>query len=256
MATIILTGANQGIGYYMAQQLLEDGHQVAVLDLLTDGLAGLHALYVKRLMPFVCDVTDAAAVTKAVQGAAQEFGAIDYAIHNACVCTFLGFLESDEEMFRRVHEVNFYGALHLAKAVLPVMLQQKRGRVFFVSSGVGVMGFTNISPYASSKGALESLAKCLQLEYRAQGITFHLMHPPLTRTASSSPLPVPEEMKEDPEKVGRGLAKRLNQNKFIICHSAFQALQTKMAYRFPLALGGLMSKMTANFEQAGVKNDV
>lgn len=160
------------------------------------------------------------------------------------------------DTFRRVHEVNFYGALHLVRAVLPHMLSQKRGRVFFVSSGVGVTGFTGISPYASSKGALESLAKCLHLEYRAQGVTFHLMHPPLTRTASSSPLPVPEEMKEDPEKVGRGLARCLNKNRFIICHSAAQTLQTKMAYRFPLALGGLMSKMTENYRQPGAKSEL
>lgn len=255
MAAIILTGANQGIGFYMARQLLEDGHQVAVLDIATDHLAPLQAQYEKRLLPFVCDVTDGAAVTKAVSSAVQVFGGMEYAIHNACVCTFEGFLQSDEDTFRRVHEVNFYGALHLVKAVLPVMIEQKRGRVFFVSSGVGVTGFTNISPYASSKGALESLAKCLQLEYQAQGVTFHLLHPPLTKTASSLPLPVPKEMMADPEQVGRGLAKRLNQKKFIICHSTFQMLQTSMAYRFPLKLGGLMSKMTANYEQAAVKSD-
>ena len=250
MAAIVLTGANQGIGFYMARQLLEDGHRVAVLDLAMDQIGPLTAQYGKRLLPLVCDVTDGAAVLEAVLSAVQEFGGLDYAIHNACVCTFLGFLQSDEETFRRVHEVNFYGALHLTKAVLPVMLAQKRGRVFFTSSGVGVMGFTNISPYASSKGALESLAKCLHLEYRAQGVTFHLLHPPLTKTASSAPLPVPKEMMAEPEKVGRGLAKRLHQKKFVICHSAAQSLQTKMAYAFSLSLGGFMSKMTANYEQA------
>lgn len=253
MAAIILTGANQGIGFYMVQQLLEDGHQVAVLDLATDQLAPLTAQYGKRLLPLVCDVTEGAAVSEAVSSAAQKFGRVDYAIHNACMCTFDGFLESDEDTFRRVHEVNFYGALHLTKAVLPTMLQQKRGRVFFTSSGVGVMGFTSISPYASSKGALESLAKCLHLEYREQGVTFHLLHPPLTKTVSASPLPVPEEMKADPEQVGRGLAKCLHKNKFIICHSFAQTLQTKMAYAFSLSLGGLMSKMTANFQAQATK---
>ncbi len=255
MATVVLTGANQGIGYYMARQLLEDGHSVAVLDIETDHIADLALQYEKRLLPFACDVTDVAAVTQAVERIVREFGGIDYAIHNACICTFLSFLQSDEDMFRHVHEVNFYGALHLTNAVLPYMLSQRRGRVFFVSSGVGVTGFTNISPYASSKGALESLAKCLHLEHRSQGVTFHIMHPPLTRTASSSPLPIPDEMKEGPEKVGRGLAKRLDKNSFIICHSTAQALQTKLAYRFPLALGGLMSKMTENYRQPELNNE-
>ena len=56
--------------------------------------------------------------------------------------------------------------------------------------------------------ALEALAKCLNLEYAGDGVTFHLIHPPLTRTQSSAPLPVPPEMMADPETVGRGLARR------------------------------------------------
>ena len=55
-------------------------------------------------------------------------------------------------------------------------------------------------------GALEALAKCLRIEYAKDNITFHIMHPPLTRTESASPLPVPDEFKALPEKVGYGLA--------------------------------------------------
>lgn len=112
------------------------------------------------------------------------------------------------------------------------------------------MGFVNISAYAASKGALEVLAKCLNIEYQNSGVTFHLLHPPLTRTTSSSPLPVPRKFMADPEKVGRGLAKNLHRNRFIICHSFAQRLQTRMAYLFPIRLGKLMSKMTANGTQS------
>ena len=65
-------------------------------------------------------------------------------------------------------------------------------------------GFGGLSAYASTKGALEALAKCLNIEEADAGVTFHILHPPLTRTASSSPLPVPPEFMADPEKVGRG----------------------------------------------------
>lgn len=107
----------------------------------------------------------------------------------------------------------------------------------------------NISPYSSTKGALEALAKCLRIEYAKDNITFHIMHPPLTRTKSASPLPVPNEFKAPPEKVGYGLAKHIHSKRYIICHSFNQKIQTMGCYLFPIKMGTLLSKMTANVEK-------
>lgn len=96
------------------------------------------------------------------------------------------------------------------------MQNERQGKICFTSSGVGVTGYINISPYACSKGAIESLAKCLNNEYEGSGITFHIMHPPLTNTKSSSPLLVPKEFKASPEKVGKGFIKHIDSKKFII----------------------------------------
>ncbi len=130
------------------------------------------------------------------------------------------------------------------------MEKQQVGKIILASSGVGVMGFVNISPYACSKGAIESFVKCMNIEYNAKGVTFQLYHPPLTRTKSSAPLPVPQEFMADPVKVGRGLAKRIDKKGFFICHSAMQSFQTRMIYLFPIAMGKLMSKMTQRQEDA------
>ena len=129
------------------------------------------------------------------------------------------------------------------------MSAQKKGRVIFTSSGVGVTGFMNISPYSSTKGALEALAKCLRIEYAKDNITFHIMPPPLTRTESALPLPVPEEFKALPEKVGYGLARHINSKRFIICHSLNQKIQTLGCYLFPTKMGDLLSKLTANYTE-------
>ena len=153
-----------------------------------------------------------------------------------------------EETYHNVMEVNYYGALHLSRVVLPYMMSQRYGKVIFTSSGVGVMGFVNISPYASSKGAIEALAKCLNIEYLDYGISFHIFHPPLTRTKSAEPLPVPNEFMADPEKVGIGLAKHIQKSSFIICNSFGQKVQTLGCYLFPIKMGKLMSKMTAQYE--------
>ena len=152
--------------------------------------------------------------------------------------------DSDYDVYRDVMDIHFFGALRLAKTVLPYMREQKEGRIIFTSSGVGVTGFENISPYAATKGAIESLAKCLEIENEEYGISFHLFHPPLTDTDSASGLPIPKEFKADARKVGNGLAEHIWSKKFVICHSVLQSLQIKFSYRHPLYIGKMMTKMT------------
>ncbi|HIX59034.1 MAG TPA: SDR family oxidoreductase, partial [Candidatus Blautia gallistercoris] len=131
--------------------------------------------------------------------------------------------------------------------ILPYLQAQRKGKVIFTSSGVGITGFPGLAPYVSSKGALEALAKCLNLEYASDGISFHIFHPPLTRTRSSAPLPIPGEFMADPKKVGYDLAKHLSSRRFLICHSFGQKIQTLACYLFPLKMGRLLSKMTARY---------
>lgn len=244
MNVLLITGGNEGIGYFMAKQWLENGNYVSVLDLNCDNINKLKEIYPKNLLTFISDVRDIETVKTAVNKTNAQFGSIDYAVHNACLCLFTCFEDHTTEDFDRVMDVNFHGAINLTKAVLPIMKKQRQGKIFYTSSGVGVTGYTNISPYACSKGAIESLAKCLRNEYAESGISFHLLHPPLTNTKSSSPLPIPKEFKASPEKVGKGFIKHLNKKKFIITPSFSDAVQVKISYLFPLFTGELLVKMT------------
>ena len=245
---IIITGANEGIGYHIVKQLLLKQNCVGVVDIQTNNLKELEKEYPEQLLVIEGDVKDENAMNDAVNKYIIKFNGIDIAIHNACKCTFDNMENTSEETFREVFDVNYYGALRLTKAVIPHMKKNNHGKIIFTSSGVGIMGFINISPYASSKGAIESLAKCLNIEYLEFGITFHIYHPPLTRTKSSSPLPVPKEFMTDPIKVGKGLAKNINKKSFIICHSFGQKIQTVLCYLFPIRMGKLLSKMTKNYK--------
>ncbi len=249
MRSIILTGGNDGIGFFMAEQLLKDGDRVAVLDISTDRIETLKAQYEDRLIVCKCDVSDVHAVQSCTDQIELQWGAVDIAVHNACICLFTDLAQTSNDDYRRVFEVNFIGAVNLTRAVLPSMKQRGSGRICFTSSGVGVMGFANISAYASSKGAIESFARCMDIETRPFGVSAHLLHPPLTRTASSKPLPVPPEFMADPKTVGQGLAKNLEKKRFVISHSFGQRIQTRMAYLLSLKLGRLMSRMTAKAQQ-------
>ena len=197
----------------------------------------------------IADAQNLASIQDGVSQSIKIFGNIDAAIHNACFCTFENEQNSDYTVYQKAMDVNFFGALRLAKTVLPYMRKAQKGRIIFTSSGVGITGFANISPYASTKGAIESLAKCLEIENAAYGISFHLFHPPLTNTASAQGLPIPKEFKADPQVVGYGLADHLWSKKFVICHSFIQELQIRFSYHHPLYIGRLMTKMTKRAEE-------
>lgn len=244
MANVLIIGANQGIGYYLAERLLESGNTVTVLDIEINAIEILKEKYQKQVLSIVADARDLHSIENGVYQAIGNFGDIDIAIHNACLCTFESEHDTGYDVYQDVMDVNFFGALRLVKTVLPHMRQAKKGRILLTSSGVGVTGFANISPYAASKGALESLAKCLQIENEEYGISFHLFHPPLTNTKSASGIPVPKELKADAKTVGYGLADHIGSKKFVICPSASQAIQMKFSYRHPLFVGKMMTNAT------------
>ncbi len=246
---ILIVGANRGIGYHLAKRLLELGDFVSVLDIETDNLEKLRDPHPDQFISITADAAKDEDIQYGVSETIKQFGKIDIAVHNACLCTFESASNSSDELYRKVMDINFFGALRLSKAVLPAMRKQGFGRIIFTSSGVGVTGFGNISPYASSKGAIEALAKCLEIENQEYGISFHLFHPPLTNTASSSGLPVPKEMMAAPQKVGKGLAEHIGAKKFVICHSFSQAMQMKLCYRHSLFMGKMMWKMAARAAQ-------
>ncbi len=242
MANILIVGADQGIGYYLAERLLESGNTVTVLDIRIDTIGGLKEKYQRTLLPVIADARDLSGIEDGVLQAIQHFGEIDIAIHNACMCTFESGQDTDYEVYQDVMDVNYFGALRLTKTVLPSMRKAKKGRIIYTSSGVGVTGFSSISPYAASKGAIESLAKCLQIENDEYGITFHLFHPPLTDTDSASGFLIPKEFKAKAKAVGYGLADHIWSKRFVICHSAIQAAQIKFSYRHPLFTGKMLAR--------------
>lgn len=248
MPNIVIVGADQGIGYYMVHSLLESGHRVAVLDIETKHISALVDSYPDRLLAFEADARDMKSISESVQKAYDAFGSIDIAIHNACLCTFESEPDTEIETYQKVMDVNYYGALRLAKAVLPFMREAEHGRLIFTSSGVGVTGFKNISPYASSKGAIEALAKCLEIENERYGISVHIFQPPLTDTGSASGLPIPKEFKASAQKVGQGFAKNIHSKRFVICPNASQAFSMFLCYRHPLRFGRLLTKAAESAE--------
>lgn len=238
---IIVTGANNGIGLALTGALLEIGDCVAALDLTDENLSLLSGN--PNLRTFRCDVTDARHVCAVVDEVLRDWRQIDILINNACLALFKPFLERIIDDIRREFEVNYFGYLNMINAVLPVMLKQKRGVIHNFSSGVGYTGMPNMTGYASTKGAIESLTRTLALEFGEEGITFNIIHPPLTRTKSSSGLGIPPGMMSDPDQVGRLLARKVGSTQPFIAPDFGTWLQMVMSQHFPIGMGRLMASM-------------
>ncbi len=242
--SIVITGANNGIGLALTHALLQMGDQVAALDLSLTNLSPQD-----RLAPFVCDVTDLSRVGTIIDELISLWGGVDILINNACLASFTRFEQRTIADIRREFEVNYYGYLNMIQAVLPVMNRQGRGMVHNLSSGVGFTGMPGMVGYTSTKGAIESMTGTLALEYASQGIIFNVMHPPLTRTNSAAGYGVPPEMMADPQVVGRALAKLVGKSKPVLVSGLVNSLQWWMSYHIRVTMGKFMSMMAERARQ-------
>jgi 2-hydroxycyclohexanecarboxyl-CoA dehydrogenase len=185
----LVTGGGGGIGGAIARQLADAGCAVAVGDVVPDAAAraghGAHALSL--------DVTDAASVSEAVAAAEAELGRIEILVNCAGWDELRPFLETDEEFWRRVIEVNYTGCLRVTHAVLPGMAERGFGRIVNVASDAARVGSTGEAVYAGAKGAVVAFTKTIAREFARSGITANAVCPGPTETpllagmAESSP---------------------------------------------------------------------
>jgi NAD(P)-dependent dehydrogenase (short-subunit alcohol dehydrogenase family) len=122
-------------------------------------------------------VTDRAAVKAAVEQAHANFGQLDVVVNNAGYGLFGMVEEVSEQQARDQFETNFYGALWVTQAVLPLMRAQGSGHIVQISSIGGVVALPNLGLYNASKWALEGLSQALAAEVRSFGIKVTLIEP-------------------------------------------------------------------------------
>ncbi len=228
-----ITGAGRGMGVDIAKAALAAGDAVVATgrnpDAVSEAVSEAEDLLVVKL-----DVTRPEDAEAAVQAAVERFGRIDVLVNNAASFQAGFFEEVSPEQFRAQMEVNFFGALNMTRAVLPVMRRQRSGQVVTISSTAGVVGGEFASAYAASKFALEGWMESLRQEVAPYGITTTIVEPGFFRTtlleqestilpALSVPdyaertkqiLPFSEEMNGkqpgDPAKLGRALVTLLD----------------------------------------------
>lgn len=177
-----ITGCSSGFGQAMAEAALLAGDHVIATARQVGDLEMLEHIGAGRCHILPLDVTDAAQVSQQVAAAQAVCGRLDVVVNNAGYGLLGAVEECSEEQIRLNFETNFFGALNVIRAALPILRQQKQGHIINISAAAAISNYAGFGIYGAAKAALESLSESLRLEVAAHGIKVTLVQPGPFRT--------------------------------------------------------------------------
>ncbi|PKZ66084.1 2-hydroxycyclohexanecarboxyl-CoA dehydrogenase [Gordonia terrae] len=181
----LVTGGAQGIGEGISRKLGAEGFRVAIADLNLEVAqqtakeivaAGGEAIAVP------IDVTDTASVRAAVEQVTAELGPIEIAVNNAGWDDFMKFVDTDEDFWDKILEINFKGSLRVNHTVVPGMVERGFGRIINIGSDAGRVGSSLEAVYSGAKGGTIAFTKTLAREVATKGVTANSVCPGPTDT--------------------------------------------------------------------------
>ena len=167
--TTLITGAASGMGRLAALRAAAAGQAVAALDRDGDS-AQRTAMRSPNSRSYRCDVTDPDDVARAITSATDELGVIEHVVHAAGVCEVGSAIEQPIDAARRIMDINYFGSLHLARAVLPGMLAAGRGTLVLFGSLSGWVPSPALAAYSASKSAVAAFSEVLAQEVSGSGV--------------------------------------------------------------------------------------
>lgn len=177
----LITGGASGIGESSARLFVKQGAKVVIADVQDElGLSLCKEIGSEEVISYIhCDVTCDSDVQKAVDLAISKYGKLDIMFSNAAVSGNSPpmILATENEDFKRVFDVNVFGAFLAAKHAARVMIPAKKGCILFTSSALSVTCAGGPHPYVASKHAVVGLAKNLCVELGQYGIRVNVVSP-------------------------------------------------------------------------------
>jgi 3-oxoacyl-[acyl-carrier protein] reductase len=173
MKNIVITGTSRGIGFELAKQFAENGHQVLALSRNT---APLSSVNYKNITVLSVDISNAEDLNKVTDFIESTWKKVDILINNAGKLINKPFTEISSEDFLEVYKVNVFGVAEITKLMIPFL--QKGSHVVTISSIGGIQGsikFPGLAAYSSAKGAVITLSELLAEEYKEQQIAFNVL---------------------------------------------------------------------------------
>ncbi|CAM1357308.1 MULTISPECIES: SDR family NAD(P)-dependent oxidoreductase [Tenacibaculum] len=173
MKNVVITGTSRGIGFELAQQFANQGHQVLALSRNTKPLEQINH---SNITTISVDLSNEIDIEKAVSFVTTEWKKVDILINNAGKLINKPFEQLTTQDFEEVYRVNVFAVAELTRNLLPFM--QKGSHVITVSSMGGIQGsmkFPGLAAYSSAKGAVITLSELLAEEYKEQQIAFNVL---------------------------------------------------------------------------------
>lgn len=172
MKNIIITGTSRGIGYELALQFADEGHQVLAISRKTPQELINHS----NITCLSIDIAVEEEMNQVDAFISSAWKNVDVLINNAGSLINKPFSQLTQKDFESVYKVNVFGVANLTRTCLPYM--SKGSHVVSVSSMGGIQGsmkFPGLAAYSSSKGAVITLSELLAEEYKEQGIAFNVL---------------------------------------------------------------------------------
>jgi len=195
----IVTGSARGIGRAIALELAKEGANVVVCDVNLEAAIEtskeIEAMGRKSFAKKV-DVTNYNEVESLILETKEKLGSVDILVNNAGITKDNLILKMTPEDFDLVIDVNLKGVFNGIKAVFPIMMKQKSGKIVNIASIIGLIGNVGQANYASSKAGVIALTKTAARELASRGVCVNAVAPGYIQTPMTDKLPdnIKEEM--------------------------------------------------------------
>lgn len=178
----LITGCSTGFGHALAEAVLTDGDKALLTARRPEQLKTFADRYPGQAEIAALDVTKPDQIRQAVEKVERAFGGIDILVNNAGYGLIGALEETSPDEYRPMFEVNFFGAVEMIRAVLPLMRRRRRGHIVNLSSIAGLTCRAGYGFYGASKFALEGASEALAQEVAPLGIKVTLVEPGPFRT--------------------------------------------------------------------------
>lgn len=196
---VLITGCSTGIGRSLALEFAAQHHQVYATARKPEAIEGLKS---DQIATMRLDVTDPNSITACVEEIIRREGRIDILVNNAGYGQIGPILELTLEQLREQFETNVIGAVAVTQAVVPHMIEKRRGRVVNIGSVSGILTTPFAGAYCASKAALHCLSEALRMELAPAGIGVIIVQPGGVKSNfgenSASHVRLPERSRYEP----------------------------------------------------------